>query len=589
MSARGWLSGLLFLAVCAAPAQHTPPPIMPLAELQRGQTGEGRTVLQAATIETFAFEIIDVLETDGFAGNLILVKVSGAVIERSGGIAAGMSGSPLFVDGKLIGAVAFTTPFADTSFGYATPIEDMLKVFDLGTAPAVTATAEGLLERLPARTPIMVGGLRGRAFDMLRQVLQRGGHRAVQDGGPGGPPVPADPEPPAVGGDLLEGSAVGASLSTGDIVLTALGTVTWRDGDKLLAFGHPFLQRGATSLFLHPAYIYGVVPSMELPFKVGAPAGPPLGAFVQDRSSGLGGILGRAARSFALKVTARDEVLQRERVLNVRLIQDETLAPTLVAVTVMQAMSEVADRAGGGSAEVKWTIEGQGLATPLTRHDMVYSATDLLGAALPGPLFALDALLRNDFAVVEPHLVTVEVSMTNARRTARLVSVSCQPTQVKPGGTVTVTARLQPFRAESTEQTLTLRVPADTAPGKLIVELHGRPEAFDGPLSQAALMLRGLAPPASLTELVAALSATQRGNALAADLLTPEAAALRQAMAERLQAIGPPDLFSDELEALPSLPEDISPSGSEALDRTEQLLEQVVQGRLRATIQVLDP
>ena len=587
MTARSWLVGLLALAVTAVPAQHAPPPIMPLSELHRGQTGEGRTVMQGSTIETFQFEVLDVLATDGFAGNLILVKVSGPMIDHCGGIAAGMSGSPLFINGKLIGAVAFTTPFSDLSYGYATPIEDMLKVFDLGPAPVKTAA--GVLDQLPAQTPIMVAGLRGRAFDLLQRALHRVGHRAVPGESPDGPAVPANPDPPEVAGDLVEGSAVGASLSTGDIVLTALGTVTWRDGDKLLAFGHPFLQRGTTSLFLHPAYIYGVVPSLELPFKVGAPSGPPLGAFIQDRSSGMGGVLGRVAKSFALKVTAHDEVLNRERVLNVRLIQDETLAPTLVAVTIMQAMSEVADRAGGGTADVRWTIEGQGLTEPLTRHDMVYSSSDLLGAALPGPLFALDALLRNDFAAVEPQSMSVDVTMTDARRTARLVSATCEPTEVKPGGTVTVKVRLQPFRAEAIEQTMTLKVPDGTPAGKLIVDLHGRPEALDGPLSQAALMLRGLPPPATLQELVIALAATQRGNALAADLLTPESAALRQAMAERLQAIGPVDLFSDEIQALPSLPEDTSPSGAEALDRTEQVLKQVVQGRLRATIQVVAP
>lgn len=586
MTSRIWLAGLLGLALSAVTAQHAAPPILPLAEVHRGQTGEGRTVLQGTTIESFSFEVLDVLETDGFAGNLILIHCSGPVIERCGGIAAGMSGSPLFVDGKLLGAVAFTTPNADTSYGYATPIEDMLKVLEFAPAAARTVQRPGL-DQLPATAPIMVSGLQGRAFEVLRAKLARAGRRAVQQPDP--PAVPANPDPPAASSELVEGSAIGASLSTGDIVLTALGTMTWRDGDRVLAFGHPFLQRGPTSLFLHPAYIYGVVPSAELSFKVGAPSGPPLGSFTQDRSSGLGGVLGRPAQSFALKVVANDQVLQRERSLNVRLIQDEALAPTLVAVTIMQAMSEVADRAGGGTAELEWTITGAGLAQPLTRKDMVYSATDLLSAALPGPLFALDALLRNDFAAVEPQSVDVQVSMTSARKTVRLVSATCTPTSVKPGETVTVTVRLQPFRAKALEQTLRLRVPDDTPEGKLIVDLHGRPEALDGPLSQAALMLRGLAPPASLAELVAALGAAQRGNALAAELLTPEAAALRESMAERLRAVAPLDLFSDELQALPTMPQDSSAGGAEALARVETVLEQVVQGRLRTTVLVTAP
>ncbi len=378
MTPRIWLAGLLSLALSAGWAQHTAPPILPLASLHRGQTGEGRTVLQGTTIESFSFEILDVLETDGFAGNLILIHCSGPVIERSGGIAAGMSGSPLFVDGKLIGAVAFTTPLP-TPVTVTPRRSRICSGLRLRHQP-VRTVRRGLLEELPAGTPIMVGGLRGRAFELLRERLAKAGQRTVQQ--PDGPTVPANPDPPAAGAELVEGSAIGASLSTGDIVLTALGTVTWRDGERLLAFGHPFLQRGPTSLFLHPAYIYGVVPSMELPFK-----GAALRAAARVVRAGplqrAGRLLGRPAQSFGLKVVATIRCCSAngsERPAG----PGQTLAPTLVAVAVMQGMSEVSDRAGGGTAELEWTIAGQGLAQPLTRRDMVYSATDVLGAALPG-------------------------------------------------------------------------------------------------------------------------------------------------------------------------------------------------------------
>ncbi|NUP98504.1 MAG: hypothetical protein HUU35_01480, partial [Armatimonadetes bacterium] len=389
--------------------------------------------------------------------------------------------------------------------------------------------------------------------------------------------------------DLVPGSAVAASLTTGDIVLTALGTVSWRGDDRLLAFGHPFLQRGATSIFLHPAYIYGVVPSVELPFKVGAPAGPPVGAFVEDRAAGLGGVLGRVARSVTLSIDAGDGGLGRRRTLNVQAVLDDELAPTLLAVTIMQAMAEVMDRAGGGTARMEWSIEGEGLAQPLRRDDLIYSANDIIGEAMPGPLFTLDALLRNDFSLVVPKRVEVKVDVLQERRTARLIEVTCEPKTAKAGDEVTVRARLQPYRGQPLERNLTFRIPADTAPGSLVVEVHGRPAAADGPLSQAVLMARGLAPPASLDELVRVLSSAQRGNSLSAELLTPEAANSRQQVFERLDAMPSLDLFSEEPQALPTLGGALEVGVARPLAQAEVTLDHVVQGRLRTNLAVLAP
>ncbi len=573
----GWLSA-------AALADHPAPAILPLREVRAGQTGQGRTVVSGTLVESFDFQVLDILEAEGFATNLILVKVGGPLIDRLGGIAAGMSGSPLFIDGRLIGAVAFTTPFSDTRYGYATPIEDMLKVLDL-SADLKLPTRTAALSWLPAGTPVFVSGLGAPARACLGRFLARHGHRLhPTDAAPVGP-VP----PETTAGELVEGAAVAASLTTGDIVLTALGTLSYRDQDRVLAFGHPFLQRGDTSIFLHPAYIYGVVPATDLAFKIGAPAGPPVGAFLQDRAAGLGGRLGRAADSVKLDIVAEDRELGRSRALEVQVVRDDELAPTLVAVAVVQGMAEVMDRLGGGTAEMSWTVEGEGLPRPLVRQDMIYSSDDIIGEAVPGPLFTLDALFRNDFAAVRPAKVLVRVNVSRERRTVRLVDVKVRSAPARPGGELALRVRLQPYRGKILERELTLKVPADTPPGKLVLELHGRPDALSGPLSQAALLARGIAPPASLAELLAALASTQRGNVLLAELLTPEAFDARRQLMDRLGSMPELDLFSEEVTSLPAAGTALEPGGVLPLARAESSFEQVVQGRLSTTVTVAGP
>jgi hypothetical protein len=557
-------------------------PTRPVSQLKPGMKGIGKTVIRGVEIANFDFEIVDVLKSDGFNNDLILIKVSGPVIEAAGGICAGMSGSPLYIENDLIGAVAMTTPNSDTHFGYATPIADMLKVF--APTPLGPTKHTALLDGLPVRTPVLACGLRDRALEMVAALLRRHGHNLVQ-----AQPTPVNPVPPGApkpAQDLPPGSAVAASLTTGDVVLTALGTVTWRDADRVLAFGHPFLRRGQTSLYMHPAYIYGVVPSRELSFKIGAPAGPPLGSFTVDRQGGIGGTIGKPAQSFAVDVRVRDENLARERTLKVEVIRDPELAPILTAVCVVQAMQEVMDRTGGGSATIGWSLQADGLGREVSRDDMVYSAGDVTGEAAAGPLFVLDALLRNDFGALTPRALKINITVSDERRTARLTGLRCDATKLKPGDTLKLTATLQPYRGQPYTRELTLLVPRSTPAGRFVLDVHGRARSANGPLTQAALMVNGLPAPTSLPELLRALASTQRGDTLLAELLAPEVAAAREQAVQKMAELPKPDLFGEEAPSLPIL--DL-PAGvaTAALVRAETRLDKVVLGRLRETVTVV--
>jgi hypothetical protein len=294
---------LAFPAGIAAAAPET----MPLEEIRAGMQGVAKTVVSGTKIEEFGVEVLGIMKNKGPSGDLILVRTYGDLIDRTGGIAQGMSGSPVYIDGKLIGAIAYGWTFTDHKVGMVTPIGDMLKLWELpapkpripeeeikldelpgeeqpedkkpedkkpeNTTPEVK-TPEGSAERA---TPLMAAGFGERALALLTEKLR-----------------PFKLTPYAVGdapaeetyGPLEPGSAVGVQLVRGDVSLGAMGTVTYVEGNKVLAFGHPFLKKGATGYFLTNAYVFTTVKGMENSFKVGA-VGPALGIIDQDRGAGV--------------------------------------------------------------------------------------------------------------------------------------------------------------------------------------------------------------------------------------------------------------------------------------------------------------
>ena len=208
--------------------------------------GYAKTVIKGVNIETFDVEILGVTGSD-VAGHNILIKASGPLIEKSGGIAQGMSGSPVYIDGRLAGAVAYGKAFSDPNYCFLTPIEEMLKMFEnYEPRPSVF---------LPKNTPLMVSGFTDDGVQYLSDKLLPLGLKtyAVPTGNQDLSNVPLEP-----------GSSIGVELVRGDLSIGAIGTVTWKDDDtgRILAFGHPFLQRGSADYFMTNAWIFASIPNM---------------------------------------------------------------------------------------------------------------------------------------------------------------------------------------------------------------------------------------------------------------------------------------------------------------------------------------
>src|SRR5262245_22555043 len=349
------------------------------AEIRPGMVGVGRTVFSGEAIEEFKVNILGVLHNIiGPGRDLILAKLEGGPLATTG-VIAGMSGSPVFVDGKLIGAVSYSLgSFPKEPFAGITPIEEMTSAVNAvgprtnardlalawpATSTEVFATLHRLAERAvsplrslprdadvfgPAALADLVPSLRpiGAAMVMsgfepgvdaeLRQALSFSTgsadlSRSAASARAGQPRAATAVEP------LRPGDPVGVTLIRGDLEMGATGTVTHVDGPRVYAFGHPFLNLGPTEFAMTQAHVYAVLPSLDSSLKI-ATLGPVIGTMSQDRSTAIGGVLGPGPREVAMKVTLSSEHSQ-DRVFSFNVLRDQLLTPLFSFVAVQNSLT----------------------------------------------------------------------------------------------------------------------------------------------------------------------------------------------------------------------------------------------------------
>lgn len=568
------LRALLVLAwVACTPSWAQAPAIFPLEAVEKGLVGVGRTVVSGTQVEEFGVELLAVLTGQGPSNSLVMVRVFGPLVERTGGIAAGMSGSPVYVDGKLLGAIGYGFEMADHTIGLVTPAADMLAVLDLVGRPAKKSAALGegasrgirastatndkkdavlvggqliegvalaanlaeaavLREQLPptvgvaapVATPLMIGGLSPRAATFLQPFLSRWSMMAI----PAGQAVSGQPTP-----SLEPGAAFGVQLVRGDVNVTALGTVTHAGATDFVGFGHPFLNKGTVDLYATGAYIHEIVDSIQVPFKVGTPLDA-VGRLTQDRAAGVAGTVGGEPETIEVRVQVMDRTLERTRHLRAQVVRDDSLTVPLLAATLLQAVDQALDRIGQGTARVDVFLEGEGLPGPVTRDNLFFSSQDIAVTALGELLHAVQTLLTNELSAVQLTSLSLTVLVDEERRTARVERAVSAESQVRAGETLAVEITMRPFRQEPVVCVVELQVPADTPPGQATVAVRGG--GYGAPRLYAAELAAQLdepsaedmeesepwpKPDASLEKLVSRLFAGEHNYDLVAELYPP--------------------------------------------------------------------
>ena len=432
-------------------------PLMPIRDLRPGMQGIGKTVIQGDTIEEFNVEILGVQGSEA-TGYSVFVRLYGDLIEKTGGVAQGMSGSPVYVDGRLVGAVAFGKVFNDPHYCFLTPIGRMLSLLDEPKSlPA---------DWLPQGTALQAGGFTEYGLSYLQEKLAPLGLEAVSAVGVG----------QGSGKALEPGSAVGASILQGDMTLGALGTVTWTD-DKgnVLAFGHPFMQRGKSNIFMTKAWVLGVVPNMQSSYKVGN-MGEPIGTFTQDRSSGIGGSQGKLPTTIPLFITVNDTGRGQGVSMRLEVVEDERLAPAIVEAAVVNALSKACDRNGGGTARLRFTITGvdskkQNLS--IQRENMFYSSDAILKNVNAELSEAMTILMQNKFEAVQLYGINVEAQLSEQVQVAEIQRVQAAAEKVQAGEKLAIDVTMKPYRGQEFTRTVYFTVPKDHPGGKLALQVRG--------------------------------------------------------------------------------------------------------------------
>lgn len=487
--------------------------ILPFDQLKSGMSGKAYTVVDGSgEIENFDIKIIGLTDEGKGSKRMIIAQASGEVIKRTGGILQGMSGSPVYVDGKLIGALAATLKEMDPYTVFITPIESMLELWTLPDPKAQVnyfkiaqvaeeenksdeaeevkpedkdaATTEEVepkgkedstVEPIKSEyedelTPEEVDALYISGFDasgmkFLQRELGLKNLKSSPTSVERGIQLNATLEP---------GSALGVAIIYGDFSLGATGTVTAVDGKRLLAFGHSFTHSGNVNYFMTDASVIGSVSGVTGNGVKLAGIGNIIGRINQDRESGIAGILGTFPAVVPINVTIHDNALDKEETYNAAIAYNENLIPKLGAAIAYAALSKMSDTTAESTVEVDFNIKTNVVSSgELTRKNMFYNASDVGQVAILELMQALNIVCSNTKEESNIFGVDVNISFDMERRTASIVSVTPDKKRVKPGETINLTVELQPYRKPVEKVIMPYTVPFNAQQGNLSLEIHG--------------------------------------------------------------------------------------------------------------------
>lgn len=465
-------------AVVMAPTH----PIFPLDEIQRGQKGYGLSVFAGTEPERFDVEVVGVMRNMSPDTSYILAKLTGQGLERSG-VPGGMSGSPVFIDGRLAGAVAFSWAFTNEALAGITPIATMRDLSKLkgglpvampGTPPPVPLVdlAAGrlpadLLERELARLRPQLGTLQGAnpsvqwtttGFGEMSQGLLRRVLGNVTAAGQAAPqPKNAGPH------DLPLGGAVAAVLVDGDFRIAVSGTVTDRYGDQVLAFGHPFLGVGPILVPMARSEVLTIMSSQNSSFKL-SNVGEIIGAFEQDRQAGIQGRLGVHAPMIPMALKINGVGREQPQRFNMRLADLPFFTPLLVTSSYLAGLDSTSYSTGPQGIDLfaRLKMEGQEDVVIRQSFDGDNAATE--SAAY---LLAISSyLVQNPMQKLRLREVEVEVEQSVQPRAAALVGAHADRTVVRPGERVQLNLDLAPYRGERFRHSVKVDLPEDLPAGR---------------------------------------------------------------------------------------------------------------------------
>ncbi|GJQ60839.1 MAG: hypothetical protein SCALA701_36400 [Candidatus Scalindua sp.] len=468
---------------------------MDVDEITPGMKGYGKTVFSGKKIEVFHVEILGVLKNWEARSDMILIKMSGGPLSRTG-IISGMSGSPVYVENKLIGAVSHGWSFAKEAIAGVTPIHAMLNVLNIESeienstlvngekvwsVPAKaqdpdvvnrlllhdTLFKNGLtanvdtqnpftIDLVPIHTPLMVSGFDNRSLRRSSQLFNEFGWFPFQ----------VNREESSTAADLQDftpGASVAVEIIRGDLSASVIGTLTYREGDDILAFGHPFVQVGTTSLPMSTAHVYTILACQSGSVKMAVPE-KIIGSIRQDRRPAIAGKIGTYTQMIPCQAEIKGAL---DSTYNFEIVHDRLLTPNLFQMAVESALLATENSIGEKLMDLKLDIEISERPDPITIQNVFFD---------PGPSWfqihniiqPIAALMSNEFKPVTIQSIKLSAHILDAESTASIENIRVNKKWVAPGDDVLLHVRVKPYKQEDHFLPVTVKIPESVSPGSTI-------------------------------------------------------------------------------------------------------------------------
>jgi hypothetical protein len=465
-------------------------------DVRAGLKGVGRTVMKGTKVEEFDAEVLGVLKNTSPGRDMVLCRLSGLGLEKTG-VVAGMSGSPIYIDGKLLGAVAYAWPYGKEPIAGVTPFCQMHefaeayerrdlgeqgkpvkvglrepvriggKTFESATVSASCDASPGEADGLwmaPLRTPLAASGFTAHSLELLRERCGGAGLTPVMGGA-----ASAKAADDAKDAPLEAGGPLALAMITGDFDLSGMGTVTAIDGDRVYGWGHPFMGLGSCEFPLMTGYIHTIYPRQTVSFKMGSPLRT-VGVVNADVSTCIAGWLGRKPDMLPVRMTVTLGEKDAARTYDVQTVRQRALVSNLVYTALTNSVDMEGELPEEMTAEFEARVVLDG-RDPVVIHD-VFSG--MSGGRAPAALYgqvgaALNLLVNNPFEPLRVTRVECDTKVAPVRRTADIDTMELDSDAYEPGAEVRASVYVRPYKGAPRRLTARLRLPDDLPEGDYAV------------------------------------------------------------------------------------------------------------------------
>lgn len=543
---------------------------MTISEVKPRMRGIGKTVFTQTKIEDFEVEIIDVMKNVAPRGDIILARLSGGGVRgglENTGVIAGMSGSPVYVDGKMIGAIAYTWSFQKEPIVGITPISEMLKIIE------ADKHSQGDLENWQdycsvnfsnlAYIPIPIAFASTALFShpqyltQINTILSGFNFLPILAAG-----ISSDSNPE----ELAPGSAVGVGLIQGDMQSAGIGTLTYRTKDKILAFGHPIFLGGAVEFPMVSGLIHTVMPSQALSFKLFSPT-KPLGVITQDRANGIMGQIGKTAKLIPIKVGIHSSGI--DTIFSYQAVGHKILFPALLGVIILNSI--IAQEGVFGEFTIKADMSLSFSQDP-AKFQTVEFQQILTGDATVVEIInrltePVAVLIDNEFQKIKIEALKINLIIERGKKISYLEKLVVNQEKVKPGDSIAVTIALRSYQGKIYYKVCKVLIPNETPAGNLLLLVANADSTYQFDLRRTPQRIT----PQNFNQLLNQIQKFGKGNLLQISGYIPEKGIVVQG-----QELSNPPRFIKQVLARPQNP--IRFTELSLIFRQSETCEAVIQG-----------